>query len=171
MTIEEAKKIIEMCADAVKKGDGEDAKIYVNKEYVLSILDMVERTPQITWPDDPYPYPWYPTQPGPYNPLDPGVTWKDRFIYKKTTDGTGDDAPGKWVPTPEPPKPWEPWCNTTGQPPAEPDIHVFATHDTSMNDNDSVTTGINGTTPTHQYKEEFTTTGPIKETTDGTHTI
>ena len=92
MNIEEAKKVIEMCADAVKKGDGEDAKIYVNKEYVLSILDMVERAPQITGPDDPYPYPWYPTQPGTH-PTNPDVwppTWPQVW-YKDHTDGSNPD--------------------------------------------------------------------------------
>lgn len=74
MTVLEAKKIIEMCADAVKKTDGDDTKIYVNKEYVLQILDMVEPyTPILpnchgnnddlnkTWPTIPptWPQVWY----------------------------------------------------------------------------------------------------------------
>ena len=40
MTIKEAIKVIDMCADAVKNNAND--KIYVNKEYVLSILEMVD---------------------------------------------------------------------------------------------------------------------------------
>ena len=170
MTIEEAKKIIDMCADAVKKGDGEDAKIYVNKEYVLSILDMVERTPQITWPDDPYPYPWYPTQPWTH-PTDPGVTWKDRFIYKKTTDGTGDDAPGKWIPCRESPaNPLTPYC-TTGSDEELRRLREITTADSSQNTENITAYSSISEEPTNLYKEKFTTAGKVRETSEGTHTV
>ena len=82
MTIEEAKKIIDMCVDAVKKGDGEDAKIYVNKEYVLSILDMVETPINIPGTNIPQ--------------LDPATspvwppTWPQVW-YKDHTDGSNPD--------------------------------------------------------------------------------
>ena len=121
MTITEAKKIIEMCADAVRKTDGDDAKIYVNKEYVLSILDMVEESAPITWPD--YPYPWNPTQ--------PGITYKDsdHWVWKKVSTGTGDNDPGEWHLFYEKgPDPYTPYCgdmNSTGQNPT-PEVHVTA---------------------------------------------
>jgi len=44
MTISEAKKIIDMCEDITTKSDG-SAKTYVNKEYVMQILDMVDIIP------------------------------------------------------------------------------------------------------------------------------
>lgn len=79
MTITEAKKIIEMCVDAVKKGDGDDAKIYVNKEYVLSILDMVESIPNTNLPDH---QPWtYPTDPNIWPP-----TWPQVWYGKDGTE-------------------------------------------------------------------------------------
>lgn len=148
MTISEAKKIIEMCADAVKKGDGEEAKVYVNKEYVLQILDMVDPsfvqpTPsQIgtgtgEWPsnirewhpDDFYPYGW------------PKISYKTE--PKSPTDIYGNPVP---------------YCgndvNSTGSNPNE-----HATVITSA-----------GNEPTHQFKEQFTTAG-VHEATEGTHTV
>ena len=159
MTITEAKKIIEMCADAVRKTDGDDAKIYVNKEYVLSILDMVEEPAPITWPD--YPYPW--------NPMQPGVTYKDsdHWVWKKVSTGTGDNDLGEWHLFYEKGlDPYTPYCgdiNSTGQNPT-PEIHVTAAdlskaayHDTSMNPNDGTITTAQNNIPTHQYVEKFNT--------------
>lgn len=39
MTIEEAKKIIGLCSDRITDND----KDYINVDYVLSILDMIDR--------------------------------------------------------------------------------------------------------------------------------
>ena len=120
MTILEAKKIIELCVDAVKKTDGEDAKVYVNKEYVLQILDMVEETPHLGWPDIPS-FPW--------NPCNPLVTYKDNhWVWKKVSTGTGDDAPGEWhLFYEKSPDPYTPYCddpNSTGYRPGQPEVHV-----------------------------------------------
>ena len=168
MTIEEAKKIINMCADAVKKGDGEDAKIYVNKEYVLSILDMVE-------PQTIYPYPDYPgtnIPSYPWNPNSPGTTWTDKFIYyKKTTDGTGDDAPGKWVPCRESPtNPLTPYC-TTGSDEELRRLREITTADSSQNTENITAYSSISEEPTNLYKEKFTTAGKVRETSEGTHTV
>lgn len=108
MTITEAKKIIEMCADAVKKGDGDDAKIYVNKEYVLSILDMVESVPSgfqpgiepITtpvWPPT-WPQVWYkdgtgePESPGPGFEKVPWWVWYKNPLGDFTCDATSSGS-------------------------------------------------------------------------------
>ena len=177
MTITEAKKIIEMCADAVKKGDGDDAKIYVNKEYVLQILDMVEIFPRLDYPDIPS-FPWNPTQ--------PWITHTDgQWVWKKVSTGTGDDAPGEWHLFYEKgPDPYTPYCddpNSTGYRPGQPDVHVicddtvkftkYANVNTSAENTSNVTITNDSTTPTHLYKEKFTTTGSIRDTSDGTHTL
>lgn len=168
MTIEEAKKIIEMCADAVKKTDGDDAKIYVNKEYVLSVLDMVETAPSGFQPGiEPITTPsWPPTWP---------QVW-----YKTDNDGPSDPGPGFEK------VPWWVWykngneftCNSTGSKPQYPDIVMtssdltkFAESHTNAGDVKNVTITSNSTEPTHLFKENFTTAGTVKETTDGTHTI
>ena len=163
MTITEAKKIIEMCADAVKKGDGDEAKIYVNKEYVLSILDMVEIFPRLDYPDIPS-FPW--------NPMNPGVTYTDgHWVWRKLSTGTGDDAPGEWHLVYEKgPDPYTPWCGDisgTGHQPWQPDVHVscddtvkftkYANTYTSAENTSNVTITNDSTTPTHQYVEKFTT--------------
>lgn len=147
MTITEAKKIIELCADAVKKTDGEDAKVYVNKEYVLQILDMVEEPAPIIWPEPDYPYPWHPTN--------PGVTYTDgHWVWKKISTGTGDDAPGNWHLVYEKgPDPYTPYCddfNTTGHQPVTPNVHVtcddtkYTSSDSSMyKDTGTITTAMN----------------------------
>lgn len=76
MTIIEAKKVIEMCADILKKthSDGKEG-LYVNREYVLNILDMVNEDvhQEIS-----------PPEPGPYIPG--AVPILDRFTY---TDSSG----------------------------------------------------------------------------------
>ena len=206
MNIEEAKKVIEMCADAVKKGDGEDAKIYVNKEYVLSILDMVERAPQITGPDDPYPYPWYPTQPGQPGtyPVDP-MGWPPGYPqvwYKDHTDGSNPDFEKV---------PWWVWykdynqftcdATSTGSKPTDADVVMTSANTAdqlrntaqpgmfaNITDKDKQATltdelkrlreyqsmnaySAESSEPTHLYEEKFTTTGPVRDTKEGTHTI
>lgn len=40
MTINEAVKVIEMCTDTVKR-IGDDNRIYINRDYVISVLNMV----------------------------------------------------------------------------------------------------------------------------------
>ena len=105
MTITEAKKIIEMCADAVKKGDGEEAKIYVNKEYVMSILDMV---------DD------YKVQPG-IDPITTPVwppTWPQVW-YKDGTAPEKEKAPWWWDE-----RGFTCGPNSTGSKPSDADIVV-----------------------------------------------
>lgn len=42
MTIKEAIKIIELCTDSVKRGSLSEEKTYISKDYVISILDMVD---------------------------------------------------------------------------------------------------------------------------------
>lgn len=42
MTVKKAKKVIELCTDVYKRGFESDEKTYINKDYVLSILDMVK---------------------------------------------------------------------------------------------------------------------------------
>jgi len=42
MTIKEAKKIIEMCTDVIKRGYNSEEKSYINKDYVISVLEMVD---------------------------------------------------------------------------------------------------------------------------------
>lgn len=63
MTVDEAKKIIELCNDTISEND----KVYVNKEYVFKILDMIETytsskeeyPSNINWdPKDYYPFGW-----------------------------------------------------------------------------------------------------------------
>lgn len=158
MTITEAKKIIDMCIDAVKKTDGDDVKIYVNKEYVLSILDMVEEPAPITWPEPDYPYPWYPTN--------PGIIYKDsnHWVWKKVSTGTGDDAPGKWVPAIEPgPDPYSPYCdNSSGSKPSDPPVFVTAetpseaaTVDNSTYKKEGVITTARNSESLHQFAETF----------------
>ena len=173
MTITEAKKIIEMCADAVKKGDGDDAKIYVNKEYVLQILDMVESVPSGFQPGiEPITTPvWPPTWP---------QVW-----YK---DGTGEpESPGPGFEK----VPWWVWyknplgdftcdSNSTGSKPKDADIVVttagdnltrFAEVHSKPEDYKNVTISSESSEPTHLFKEKFTTSGPIRDVTDGTHTV
>lgn len=161
MTITEAKKIIEMCADAVKKGDGDEAKIYVNKEYVLSILDMVEIFPRLDYPDIPS-FPW--------NPMNPEVTYRGQgqWVWRKVSTGTGDDTPGTWQLIYEKnPDPNTPWCGDisgTGYNPHQNDISVscddfkkYAKTYTSAENISNVTITNDSNTPTHQYVEKFTT--------------
>ena len=183
MTITEAKKIIEMCADAVKKGDGDDAKIYVNKEYVLQILDMVESSNGgiTTIPTYPGTYPGndeirdkaYPAWP---------PTWPQVW-YKTSPDGPSDPGPGFEK------VPWWVWykdwnevtCgpNSTGSKPQDANVVVTSTTDlhkfnesyTNPEDVKNVTISSESTEPTHLFKEKFTTTGPIRDTSEGTHTI
>lgn len=150
MTITEAKKIIELCADAVTKTTGEETKVYVNKEYILQILDMVEQVPSVpSYPDVPS-FPW--------NPINPGVTYTDgHWVWKKISTGTGDDAPGNWHLVYEKgPDPYTPYCddfNTTGHQPMTPNIHVscddtvkykYSSSDSSMyKDTGTITTTMN----------------------------
>lgn len=184
MTIEEAKKIIEMCADAVKKGDGDDAKIYVNKEYVLQILDMVESSNGgITT------IPTYPgTCPCPGNdeinkayPAWP-PTWPQVW-YKTSPDGPSDPGPGFekvpwWVWYKNPMGDFTCDANSTGSKPQDADIvmtsadlHKFAESHTNPEDVKNVTITSDSSEPTHLFKEKFTTAGPIRDTSEGTHTI
>lgn len=153
MTITEAKKIIELCADAVKKTDGEDAKVYVNKEYVLQILDMVDENPHLDWPDIPS-FPW--------NPMSPGVTYTDgHWVWRKISTGTGDDAPGEWHLVYEKgPDPYTPWCNdpnSTSRQPWQPEVHVTCddtikftkySNDSSMYKDNGVTTTLSSSDKT-----------------------
>ena len=171
MTITEAKKIIEMCADAVKKGDGDDAKIYVNKEYVLQILDMVEAVPSGFQPGiEPFTTPvWPPTWP---------QVW-----YKTNEDGPSDPGPGFEK------VPWWVWyknpmgdftCDATssGSKPQDADVvvtstdlHKFNESHTNPEDVKNVTITSGSTEPTHLFKEQFTTGGIARDTSEGTHTI
>lgn len=182
MTITEAKKIIEMCADAVKKGDGEDAKIYVNKEYVLQILDMVESTN-----DGITTIPTYPgTCPGndEINKAYPAwpPTWPQVW-YKDGTDAPESPGPGFEK------VPWWVWyknplgdftCDATssGSKPQDADVVVtsadptkFAEVHSKPEDYKNVTITSGSTEPTHLFKEMFTTAGPVRDTSEGTHTI
>ena len=171
MTISEAKKIIEMCADAVKKGDGDDAKIYVNKEYVLQILDMVEAVPSGFQPGiEPFTTPvWPPTWP---------QVW-----YKTNEDGPSDPGPGFEK------VPWWVWyknpmgdftCDATssGSKPQDADVvmtssdlHKFNESHANPEDYKNVTITSGSTEPTHLFKEQFTTGGIVRDTSEGTHTI
>lgn len=178
MTISEAKKIIEMCADAVKKGDGDDAKIYVNKEYVLQILDMVESNnsgiiPMPTYPGNDEINKTYPVWP---------PTWPQVW-YKTGPDGPSDPGPGFEK------VPWWVWhknpcgdftcdSNSTGSKPQDPNVivtsadpHTFASAMTNPEDVKNTTITSNSGEPTHQFKEQFTTAGPVREATEGTHTV
>lgn len=181
MTISEAKKIIEMCADAVKKGDGDDAKIYVNKEYVLQILDMVESDNDgiITIPTFPGTSPnndeinkAYPAWP----PTWPQVWYKDDS--SAPDPGPGFEKVPWWV--------WykNPWgevtCgpNSTGSKPQDADVvmtssdlHKFNESHANPEDYKNVTITSGSTEPTHLFKEQFTTGGIARDTSEGTHTI
>ena len=173
MTITEAKKIIEMCADAVKKGDGDDAKIYVNKEYVLQILYMVEsNTGGITT---------IPTCPGTcpgndeINKAYPNwpPTWPQVW-YKDSTDEPESPGPGFEK------VPWWVWyrngyeftcdANSTGSKPQDADVVMTSADLTKFNeahanpeDYKNVTISSESSEPTHLFKEKFTTAGPIKD--------
>lgn len=144
MTALEAKKIIEICTDIIKRDDVE----FINKEYVLQILDMVDSSfiqptlPQIgigtgeqpsnirEWrPDDFYPYGW----PKIYYGNKPGCPTD---IYGNPVPYCGDNA-----------------NSTTGNP----------------NEHATIITSDSGE-PTHLFKEKFTTTGPLREAAEGTHT-
>lgn len=172
MTITEAKKIIEMCADAVKKGDGDDAKIYVNKEYVLQILDMVE--------------PYTSTLPNcPGNNDDLNKIWPPTWpqVWYKDSPDVSDPGPGFEK------VPWWVWyknplgdftCDATssGSKPQDADIVVtsadstkFAEVHSKPEDYKNVTITSGSTEPTHLFKEQFTTGGPVRDTSEGTHTI
>jgi len=160
MTITEAKKIIEMCVDAVTKTIGEETKVYVNKDYILQILDMVETPVGPSWPDIPS-FPW--------NPMNPGVTYTDgQWVWRKLSTGTGENDPGEWHLIYEKgPDPNTPWCgdiNGTGYNPHQNDISVscddftkYARTYTSAENINNVTITDNVNTPTHQYVEKFTT--------------
>ncbi len=43
MTVNEAIKVIDMCADTVKYRRDDSDNIYVNKDYVLDILKMIDK--------------------------------------------------------------------------------------------------------------------------------
>lgn len=168
MTIEEAKKIIDMCADAVKK---DNDKVYVSKDYVLQILDMVETVPSGFQPGiDPITTPvWPPTWP---------QVW-----YKTNEDGPADPGPGFEK------VPWWVWyknplgdftcdANSTGSKPQDADIVMtsadlskFNEAHTNPEDYKNVTITSDSTEPTHLFKEKFTTAGPIRDTSEGAHTI
>jgi hypothetical protein len=153
MTITEAKKIIEMCADAVKKGDGDDAKIYVNKEYVLSILDMVESVPSGFQPGiEPITTPVWP-------PTWPQVWYKDS-TGEPESPGPGFEKVPWWVWYKNPMGDFTCDSNSTGSKPQDADVVVT-----------SASGHVDDSEPTHLFKEKFTTTGPIRDTSEGTHTI
>ena len=180
MTITEAKKIIEMCADAVKKGDGDDAKIYVTKEYVLQILDMVEpytsTLPNCPGNNDDLNKTWPITTPN-WPPTWPQVWYKD---------GTGEpESPGPGFEK----VPWWVWyknplgdftcdANSTASKPQDADVVVtsadlskFNEVHTNPEDVKNMTITSDSTEPTHLFKEKFTTAGPVRDTSEGTHTI
>ena len=185
MTITEAKKIIEMCADAIKK---DNDKIYVNKEYVLQILDMVETVPSGFQPGiEPITTPVWP-------PTWPQVWYKDSTgePEKPESPGPGFEKVPWWVWYKNPFGDFTCDINSSGSKPQDANVvvtseggHVddatrYANMDSSMYRDTGVSTTlhskmdsmhINDSEPIHQFKEKFTTSGPIKDVTDGTHAV
>lgn len=151
MTVNEAKKILEMSTDTIRKIN-DDRSEYINKDYVLKVLDMIEETPHLDYPDIPS-FPW--------NPMNPGVTYdgKGQWVWRKISTGTGDNAPGEWhLVYEKEPDPYTPYCNdlnSTGNKPMTPDIHVtcddsvkFANIDSSMYHNDGTVTTLSSSDKT-----------------------
>ena len=110
MTKNEAKTIIEMCADVMPAASShtEEPTVYVNRDYVLKILDMIDENRVEVSPSYPTNIPG--TNPPPYNPWFPQVWYGNKEVPHTPTDIYGNPIM---------------YCNTTGQNPEQP-IHTFA---------------------------------------------
>ena len=80
MTIEEAKKIIEMSTDIIESKD----KLYVNKDFIFKIMDMITLPPNVTCPRDNINFPINEPAVSPnWPPTWPQVWYKDDLGKKK----------------------------------------------------------------------------------------
>lgn len=141
MTKSEAKTIIEMCADVmpVTSAQNNEPTVYVNRDYVLKILDMIDENKiEVT--------PSYPTNiPGvsyPKYPWEPQVWYRDKETPHVPTDIYGNPVP---------------YCNTTGQNPEQP-IHTFA----GSGYGSAGCSCVDKSKPTHKYEENVKTSSDCK---------
>ena len=145
MTKNEAKEILNLCTDIKEEIvdiKNNTKRVYVNREYVLKILDMIDENKVEVNPVYPTNIPG--TNPSPYNPWFPQV-WYSNGNEPKPHNPT--DIYGNPIM----------YCNTTGQNPEQP-IHTFA----GSGYGSANCSCIDKSKPTHKYEENVRTSSDYK---------